>query len=521
MAIPEFLPHHPGKVIAVHTAFESRAAQRGRRPKQPSYFLKAPSSLSTSGQVVRPQGCELLAFEAEIALIIGKQARNVALADAWDYVGYVTAANDLGIYDYRAQDKGSNIRSKSRDGYTPIGPGLISATDVSPTDLRVRCWVNGELAQSGTTRDEDLIFPLPQFVADLSQHMTLEPGDIILTGTPAGSTVISPGDVVEVEVDVPGDEENSNQPIARQLSTDRPSTGRLSTGRLTTTVVEGPGNFDESLGSLPQQDDKQREDAYGDRESAGLPATPPAPDSQLDPQLRAALLAAPTAGLSSQLRKRGINECVIEGVYPQTSGTKLVGVARTLRFVPARADLFASHGGGFNKQKEVFDSVGEGEVIVIEARQEPGSGTLGDILALRAKTRGAAGVVTDGGVRDFEAVKETGLPVFTQGAHPCVLGRKHVPWDSDIAIACGNATVVPGDVIVGDDDGVVVIPRALAAEVVAAALAKEHEDKWVAGQVAAGKSLDGLFPPTGKNKQEYAAYLAEHPVPAPETPSEA
>ncbi|MGX4761426.1 fumarylacetoacetate hydrolase family protein [Corynebacterium minutissimum] len=483
MAVPEFLPVKPGKMIAVHVAFESRAAQRGRWPKAPSYFLKATSTLAESGQVVqRPAGTELLAFEGEIALIIGTPARHVSLEEAWKHVAYVTASNDIGLYDYKVQDKGSNTRSKSRDGYTPIGPELIPAQDIDPKALRLRTWVNGEIVQEGTSSDEDLIFPLAQFVADLSQHMTLEEGDIILTGTPAGSSVIEPGDVVEVEVDIPGG---------------------VTSGRLKTTVEEVAADFDAKLGSLPYVDDKQREDAYGDRESAGLE---PLDNGGLDPELKAALEKAPTAGLSAQLRNRGINQSVIEGVYPQTKGTKMVGVARTLRFVAGREDLFKSHGGGLNEQKKVFDTVKEGEVIVIEARGESGSGTLGDILALRAKVRGAAGVVTDGGVRDFDAVREIGLPVFTQGAHPCVLGRKHVPWDSDIAVSCGNATVLPGDIIVGDDDGVIVIPRALAQEVAEGALAKEHEDEWVATQVETGASLDGLFPPTGKNKEAYLAF---------------
>lgn len=486
MAVPQFLPEKPGKIIAVHVAFESRAAQRGRWPKTPSYFLKATSTLAESdGVVERPAGTELLAFEGEIALIIGKPARNVTLDEAWGHVAYVTASNDLGLYDYRAQDKGSNTRSKSRDGYTPIGPMLIDAQKIDPASLRLRTWVNGELAQEDTSSEKDLIFPLAQFVADLSQHMTLETGDIILTGTPAGSTVIKPGDVVEVEVDVPGGE---------------------TSGRLKTAVVEIPTSFDPALGNLPNVDDKQREDAYGDRESAGLPPLPSSSSSELSAELKRKLEEAPTAGLSAQLRNRGINQSVIEGVYPQTPGTKMVGVARTLRFVAGREDLFKSHGGGFNEQKKVFDTVKEGEVIVIEARQEPGSGTLGDILALRAKTRGAAGVVTDGGVRDYEAVREIGLPVFTQGAHPCVLGRKHVPWDSDIAVSCGNATVIPGDIIVGDDDGVIVIPRELAEEVADAALAKEHEDEWVAEQVKTGASLDGMFPPKGANKEAYLAF---------------
>lgn len=484
------IPVQPGKIIAVHVAFESRAAQRGRRPAQPSYFLKASSSLAGSdAEVIRPAGTELLAFEGEFALVIGEPAHRVPLERAWEHVAAVTAANDLGIYDYRAADKGSNVRSKSRDGYTPIGPELIDARQVDPTELRLRVWVNGEIAQEDGSSEEDLIFPLAQFVSDLSQHMTLETGDVILTGTPAGSTVLQPGDVVEVEVDAPAQ--------------------GLSSGRLRTTVATGPGDFDPEIGTLPGVDDKQIEEAWGSREAAGLP------DSRyaISAGLRAKLMAAPTAGLSAQLRARGLNQVVIEGVYPQVKGTKLVGPARTLRFLPEREDLFKTHGGGFNAQKQTFDDVREGEVLVIEARRTSESGTLGDILALRAKHRGAAGVVTDGGVRDYEEVAGIGLPVFTQGAHPAVLGRRHVPWDFDLAIGCGNATVVPGDIIVGDDDGVIVIPRDLAEEVADAALAKEHEDEWVAEQVKAGGKLDGLFPPTGANKQAYQDYLAANPVP--------
>ena len=112
-----------GKVLAVHLSYASRAAQRGRTPKYPSYFMKASSSLAVSGSTVeRPAGTELLAFEGEIALIIGKAARRVSVEDAWGHVGQVTAANDLGVHDMKYADKGSNIRSKSGDGYTPMGP---------------------------------------------------------------------------------------------------------------------------------------------------------------------------------------------------------------------------------------------------------------------------------------------------------------------------------------------------------------------------------------------------------------
>ncbi|OWP21833.1 hypothetical protein CBF90_09055 [Microbacterium sp. AISO3] len=461
----------PGKIIAVHLSYASRAAQRGRTPAAPSYFLKASSSIAgTGGTVERPPGTELLAFEGEIALVIGRDARHVTLAEAWDHVAAVTAANDLGVYDLRSADKGSNLRSKSRDGFTPLGPDLIDARTVDPHRLRVRTWVNGDLVQDDTTAG--LLFPLAQIVADLSQHVTLETGDVILTGTPAGSSVIVPGDVVEVEVDAL-------------------DTGATS-GRLVTTVgADTSPALDPALGSLPAIDDVQREEAWGSAAAAGLPDEPA---SGLTADLRVKLERVPVAALSQQLRKRGLDDVTIDGVRPMHPGSKLVGTAATLRFVPFRPDLFAQHGGGFNAQKQAFDTVSPGEVIVIEARGETGSGTLGDILALRARTRGAAGVVTDGGVRDYAAVAEIGLPVYTAGAHPAVLGRKHVPWEAGGTIACGGATVQPGDIIVGDADGVIVIPPALVAEVVDAALAQEDEDAWIAARVAEGASVDGLFP---------------------------
>lgn len=474
----------PGKIIAIHLSYASRADQRGRRPAAPSYFFKPASSVAASGGTVeRPAGTELLAFEGEIALVIGTPARRVSLDDAWSHVGWVTASNDLGLYDLRANDKGSNVRSKGGDGYTPLGPELIDARIVDPAALRVRAWVNGDLRQDDTTAG--LIFPLAQLVADLSQHFTLEPGDVILTGTPAGSSVIVPGDVVEIEVDAP----------------DAP--GAPSSGRLVTTVTQGDVPFDADLGSLPAVDDLQRTEAWGSREEAGLPAEATAP--ALSPELRAKLLEAPTAGLSAQLRKRGHHSCFIDGVAANIPGSKIVGTAKTLRFVPFREDLFRTHGGGYNAQKRAFDAVDEGEIIVIEARGDATTGTLGDILALRARARGAAGVVTDGGVRDFDAVAEIGLSVFSQGAHPSVLGRKHVPWDSDITISCGGATVQPGDIIVGDSDGVIVVPPALAEQIADDTLAQEIEDAWIAEQVAAGHPVDGLFPLNAEWRARYEA----------------
>ncbi|GGG27000.1 hypothetical protein GCM10007304_46030 [Rhodococcoides trifolii] len=479
----------PGKIIAVHLSYASRADQRGRRPAHPSYFLKPSSSVAMTGSTIeRPSGTELLAFEGEIAVIIGTAARSVGVDDAWSHVSGVTAANDFGIYDLRANDRGSNVRSKGGDGFTPLGPRVIDARRVDPASLRIRTWVNGSLAQTDTTAG--MIFPIAQLVADLSQHLTLEPGDVVLTGTPAGSSVVVPGDKVEVEVDVPD------------------SPAELSSGRLTTTVVQGTTPFDDTLGSTPAVDDVQRREAWGSAEAAGLQAPPPA--FELTDTLRAKLVEVPVAGLSQQLRKRGLNNVTIDGVTPLTEGVKLVGTARTLRFVPNREDLFDSHGGGYNAQKRTFDAVESGEVIVIEARGEKGSGTLGDILALRARARGAAGIVTDGGVRDRDAVADTGLPVFSAGPHPAVLGRRHVPWDHDVTIACGGTTVQPGDVIVGDNDGVIVIPPNLVQEVVDAALAQENQDAWIAEQVAAGHAVDGLFPPNAEWKGRYEQWRQDN-----------
>lgn len=485
------LPARPGKIIAVHLSYASRADQRGRRPDAPSYFFKPSSSVAASGSPIeRPLGTELLAFEGEIALVLGTPARRVGLAEAWGHVGWVTASNDFGLYDLRANDKGSNVRSKGGDGYTPIGVDLIDAREVDPTDLRLRTWVNGTLVQDDST--SGLIFPLAQLVADLSQHFTLEAGDVILAGTPAGSSVVTPGDLVEVEVD-------------------SPRTGHTS-GRLRNPVVQASeGTYDEALGSLPVVDDAQRIAAWGSAEAAGLEDTTdvdtsPGPAAgALTPELRAKLEQCPVATMTQLLRGRGLNNVSIDGLTPLPGSGKIVGPAKTLRFVPNREDLFTSHGGGYNAQKRVFDAVGEGEVIVIEARGDASAGTLGDVLAIRARANGAAGIITDGAVRDYDAVAAVGIPVHASRPHPAVLGRRHVPWDHDLTISCGGTTVQPGDIIVADTDGAIVIPPALVEEIVDAALAKEHEDAWVAERVAEGERLDGLFPMNKEWRQRYEA----------------
>jgi len=494
------IPTRPGKIIAVHLNYPSRAAQRGRTPTAPSYFFKPASSLAaTGGTIERPAGTELLAFEGEVALIIGESGRHVPVEQGWSHVAAVTAANDFGSYDLRAADKGSNVRSKGGDGFTPLGPRAIPAEHLDPAALRVRTWVDGVLVQEDRTGD--LLFPFGQLVADLSHLMTLEPGDVILTGTPAGSSVVLPGQVVEVEVDAP----------------DAP--GAPTSGRLVTTVVQGTRPIS-GTGATPAVDEHQRIEAWGSaaqlaaaradgRAPALAAASAEASVFAVTADVRDRFARVAVATLSTALRRRGYHDVVIEGVRALRAGTRLVGHAKTLRFVPFRPDLFAEHGGGFNAQKRAFDTVEPGEVIVIDARGEPGTGTLGDVLALRAHACGAAGVVTDGGVRDAEAVAATGLPVFTRGAHPSVLGRRHVPWEVDVTIACGGAAVQPGDVIVGDGDGVIVIPRAVAAEVLAEAEAQEDEEAWIAEQVESGAGLDGLFPLNAEWRARYDAARAD------------
>lgn len=481
-----------GKVIAVHVNYPSRAAQRGRTPEQPSYFLKPGTSLSLGGGTVeRPAGCELLGYEGEIALIMGQDARRVTPDNAWRHVAWITASNDLGVYDLRYADKGSNLRSKGGDGYTPVGPNLIPAADVDPAALRVRTWVNGELHQDDTTAD--LLFDFAQLIADLSQLLTLETGDIILTGTPAGASVAVPGDVVEVEVDSP----------AAGLPGSQPTPSIRTTGRLITTVTEGTTPL-AAYGAQPRVDELQRAEAWGTR-SAEHTQRP----IVLTQELKAKLMQVANATLSSQLRKRGLNNVSIDGLRSTRPEARVVGTARTLRYLPNREDLFRQHGAGFNAQKRVIDSLNDGEILLMEARGDKTCGTIGDILALRAQVNGAAAVITDGGIRDVTAVSALDMPTYFANAHPAVLGRKHIPWDIDATIACGGATVQPGDIIVADADGILVIPPALASELADDSIQQELEETFIAEMVADGNSVDGLYPLNAQWKARFGQWAQD------------
>jgi len=486
MAEHPLADQHPSKIVAVHVSYRSRAMERGTLPQWPSYFLKPPNTLAADGDPVkRPPWCELLAFEGEVALVIGKRATRVPPSSAWSHVGWVTAANDFGVYDLRYADKGSNVRSKGIDGFTPLGPRLIDARSVDPEAVRLRAWLNGELCQDAVSGD-DLLFSFADIVADISRLTTLEPGDVILTGTPTGSTVVRPGDLVEVEVTAPG-----------------LSGTEQSSGRLRSPVADADYEL-RPPGAMPQADDLQREAAYGVRGAWDAGDEGGSERGLLD-----AIGAVSTATLAAQLRKRGYNSVTLDRLNTTRPAAKMAGYARTLRYVPFREDLFAEHGGGMNAQKRAVEQLRRNEVLVIEARGDATAGTVGDILALRAQVRGAAGIVTDGAIRDAAALRELDIPVYYAATHPAVLGRRHVPWETNTTIACAGVTVQPGDIVAGDADGVIVVPRHLAREVAQDAAEQERQERFIAEQVAKGEPIDGLYPIGKKWQAAYQAWVTE------------
>jgi 2-keto-4-pentenoate hydratase/2-oxohepta-3-ene-1,7-dioic acid hydratase in catechol pathway/regulator of RNase E activity RraA len=459
----------PSKIVAVHVNYRSRAEERGRTPATPSYFLKPPSSLSGDGaQIVRPLGCELLNYEGEIALVIGTAARRVPLAQAGRYIGWITAANDVGVYDLRAADTGSNVLAKGHDGFTPIGPRLVPAGDLRLDDLALRTFVNGTLVQEGHT--SELIFPFAQLVADLSRFMTLEPGDVVLTGTPAGSRPLEPGDVVEVEVE--------------------------GVGRIRNEVVEDTQPL-EPVGAMPSVTPALR--------AAALGASAPRP-AVVSEEALAMLGQVSTATLTTQLQRRGIRAPFLQGLRPTRPDLRMVGFAHTVRYVPAREDVVAADTRELNAQKQAIESISPGEVLVIDARGEEGAGTIGDILALRALRRGAAGVVTDGGLRDSPAVSALELPTYYRARHASVLGTHHYPLEENVPVACAGVLVLPGDVLVGDAEGVVAVPAQLAEEVAAGAAEQELREEFAFERVNAGASTRGLFPLAPEHEAEYRAW---------------
>ncbi|HZD22259.1 MAG TPA: fumarylacetoacetate hydrolase family protein, partial [Acidimicrobiia bacterium] len=192
-------PVEPTKIIATHLTYRSRVNEfMTKLPPAPTYFHKPTTSLNAHfGDVVRPIGCKYLNFEGEIAIVIGKKTFDISQDEAADHIAGYTIANDYGLHDFRDTDAGSMLRVKGSDTLCPLGPGVV--TDWDFRNKEIRTLVNGEIRQSGNTAEME--WDMHYLVADLARTITLLPGDVILSGTPAGSRPVEPGDEVTVEVE--------------------------------------------------------------------------------------------------------------------------------------------------------------------------------------------------------------------------------------------------------------------------------------------------------------------------------
>lgn len=228
-------PVVPSKIIAVHLNHRSRVQEfQTTLPSAPTYFHKPTSALNAHrGAVVRPEGCRFLNYEGEIAIVIGRTCRNVAPREAGAYIAGYTLANDYGLHDFRDTDAGSMLRVKGSDTLCPLGPGLVTGWDFHGKWLRTT--VNGALVQEGST--EEMEWDMHYLVADIARTITLYPGDVLLSGTPANSRPVQPGDVVEVSAE--------------------------GLGTLTNRIVAGPTAVRDDVGAQPTASEEVMSTALG------------------------------------------------------------------------------------------------------------------------------------------------------------------------------------------------------------------------------------------------------------------
>jgi 5-oxopent-3-ene-1,2,5-tricarboxylate decarboxylase/2-hydroxyhepta-2,4-diene-1,7-dioate isomerase len=228
-------PVDPTKIICVHLNYASRVAEfMTTLPAAPTYFHKPITALNAhGGAVVRPERCRYLNYEGEIAIVVGRTCRNVSPQDAGDYIAGYTVANDYGLHDFRDTDAGSMLRVKGADTLCPIGPGLV--TDWDFRGKQIRTLVNGAVRQDGNT--DEMEWDMHYLLADIARTITLVPGDILLSGTPAQSRPVEPGDVVTVEVD--------------------------GLGALTNHIVAGPTPIRDDVGAQPTDSEEVRSTALG------------------------------------------------------------------------------------------------------------------------------------------------------------------------------------------------------------------------------------------------------------------
>lgn len=191
-------PCDPTKILCIHLNYESRRIEfRAPTLVTPTYFQKPVTAVNSHrGMLNRPENCQYLNYEGEVAAIIGRPMKNVGPEDTWDYIAGFAPANDVGAQDFRDTDAGGMTRVKGMDGFCPLGPGIVRGVDVRESTLRT--YINGKVVQEGNV--SEMTFGIDYQLADLCRHITLMPGDIVLTGTPANSRPMQPGDVVEVEV---------------------------------------------------------------------------------------------------------------------------------------------------------------------------------------------------------------------------------------------------------------------------------------------------------------------------------
>lgn len=219
-----------------------------------------------------------------------------------------------------------------------------------------------------------------------------------------------------------------------------------------------------------------------------------------------AMVSSPTA--THLLLKLGIRNTFLEGIKPLISGAAVVGRARTLRYLPMREDLAPNPDElSRSAQRRAIESIGPGEILVVDAGGYLGAGTLGDILCERMKYRGAVAVVVDGAVRDSAQIREVGLPVWSKGVHGAASSRSMWPADYNVPIRCGGCTVMPGDYIVADQDGVVVIPPVHAAQIAEDGSESERLENFIRMKIRdEGYSTDRAYPPGDEVLAEYESW---------------
>jgi len=230
----------------------------------------------------------------------------------------------------------------------------------------------------------------------------------------------------------------------------------------------------------------------------------------MKPETREQLMKVSTATLCTALFKRGLRHQFIQGVQPLNAGLpNMVGEAFTLRYMPAREDLngievFQDRN---HPQRQAVEQCPEGAVLVIDSRKDARAASAGGILVSRLMKRGAAGVVTDGGFRDSPDIAKLGFPAYHSRPSAPTNLTLHQAIDINVPIGCGDAPVFPGDVLVGDAEGVVVIPAHLADDIAAEATEMIAFEDFVQAQVLEGRSILGLYPPTDEqSRTDFAAW---------------